>query len=176
MLSEIQLAISSISGAKALAEGLIAERDASKLALATADLLGKLIDAQTAVLSLQAGQAMLQDELSRLKNENFELEKRCAAVVEKREELADYKLTGLAHGATYVLSREPDEQGFRHPPYLCATCAEQGKKSVLSFQGGTPKSPGRKLVCPASAMHTLTLPRGGWTLENLGRSEHRANS
>ena len=174
MLGEIQLAIASITGAKTIAEGLVAERDATKIAAATTDLLARLIEAQGAVLALQREQALLQDELARLKNENLELEKRSAAVVGKREELADYELTGLAHGAVYVMTRKPAEDGFRHPPYLCATCADEGKKSVLSFQTGTQKDPGRKLVCPASKAHLLTLPRGGWTPENFGRSERKA--
>ena len=171
MLSEIQLAVASIAGAKTVAEGLVAERDASKVALATTDLLGKLIDAQAAVLALQSSQAQLQGELARLQHENLELEKRCAAVVGKREELADYEFTGLAYGAVHVMAKKPGEDGLRHPPYLCATCADKGQKSVLSFQSPTSKSPGRKLVCPASAAHTLTLPRGGWTLHNLAQSE-----
>lgn len=174
MLSEIQIAIASLTGAKTIAEGLVAERDTSKIAAATADLLARLIDAQGAVLALQLKQALLQDDLTRLKNENFELEKRCAAVVGTREELADYESTGLAHGAVYVMAKQPGKDGFRHPPYLCATCANKGKKSTLSFQTPTKQSLGRKLVCPTSGAHTLTLPRGGWTLENLGRSERKA--
>ena len=174
MLNEIQLAIASITGAKTIAEGLVAERDATKIAAATTDLLARVIDAQTAVLSLQREQALLQDELARLKNENLELEKRCAAVVGEREELADYELAGLAYGAVYVMAKQPGEDGFRKPPYLCATCANEGKKSILSFQTGTQKEPGRKLVCPSFKAHTLTLPRGGWTLDNFGRSEQRA--
>lgn len=173
MLSEIQLAIASIAGAKTVAEGLVAERDANKVALATADLLGKLIDAQAAVLALQSSQAQLQGELARLQHENLELEKRCAAVVGKREELADYELTALAYGAVYVMAKQPAEDGLRHPPYLCAACFEQGQKSALSFQTGTTTDPGRKLACPVAKSHTLTLPRGGWTLDALGQSERK---
>lgn len=175
MLNEIQMAIASITGAKTIAEGLVAERDANKIAQATTSLLSGLIEAQGAVLNIQREQALLQDELARTKKEKLELEQQLAQVVGKRQQLADYEPVGLASGAVYVLAQKPGKDGFRHPPYLCATCAEGGKQSILSFQTGTSKDPARKLVCPTSKAHTLTLPRGGWTLDNLGRSERRAN-
>jgi len=142
MLNEIQLAIASITGAKTIAEGLIAERDASKVAAATADLLTRLIEAQGAVLALQSQQLLLNTQLEAALKEKLELAGQLSAAVGKRQE-------------------------------LCAACAEDGKKSALSFQTPTTKSPGRKLVCPVKATHTLVLPRGGWTMDNLARSELR---
>ncbi|WP_313330448.1 hypothetical protein [Comamonas sp.] len=173
MLNEIQLAIASITGAKTIAEGLIAERDASKVAAATADLLTRLIEAQGAVLALQSQQLLLNTQLEAALKEKLELAGQLSAAVGKRQELSDYETVKLAHGAIVVLGQKPARDGSRQPPYLCAACAEDGKKSALSFQTPTTKSPGRKLVCPVKATHTLVLPRGGWTMDNLARSELR---
>lgn len=171
MLSEIQLAIASITGAKTIAEGLVAERDASKVAAATADLLARLIEAQSAVLALQSQQLLLNTQLETALKEKLELARQLSAAVGKRQELSDYEPVTLAHGAVVVLGQKPANDGSRKPPYLCAACAEDGKKTALSFQTPTAKSPGRKLVCPVVAAHTLVLPRAAWTLENLAQSE-----
>ena len=53
MLKEIQLAIASITGAKGIAEGLVAERDTLKLAELATTLNARLIDAQASVLAIQ---------------------------------------------------------------------------------------------------------------------------
>lgn len=167
MLSEIQMAIASITGAKTIAEGLVAERDTSKVAQATAALLASLIAAQGAVLTIQREQALLQDELARTKKEKLELEEQLAQVVGRAHQFTGYELAAIARGGAHVYAQQPDEQGFRHPPYLCATCFDKGQHSILNFQKATAKTPTR-LACPVAATHALALPRGGWTNENLG--------
>lgn len=167
MLSEIQMAISSLAGARTVAEGLISERDASKVSEATAALLERLICAQSAVLALQSAQALLHDELARMKKEKLELEEELARRVSGAHQFVGYELAEIAYGTVSAYAQKPDENGFRAPPYLCATCFQDGKKSILNFQDATDKLPSR-LVCPTASSHTLALRRGGWTARNLG--------
>lgn len=170
MLSEIQLAIASITGAKTIVDGLASERDSLKLmGLATA-LNTKLIEAQTALLNAQRDQALLHEELARLKKENSELADRLERIERASQQYIDYELATIANDHCVVYAAKKDEAGMRHPPYLCATCFQEGKSAALNFEMGTQKDPGRRLVCPVSAKHTLKLPPGGWTLENLGKS------
>ncbi len=170
MLNEIQLAIASITGAKGIAEGLVAERDTLKLAELATTLNARLIDAQASVLAIQRDQALLNDELARLKKENAELTDRLKRVERTGQQYADYELTSIARGQCVVYAAKPDETGMCKPPYLCATCLQNGKHSALNFEMGTQKDPGRRFVCPVSAAHTLKLPRGGWTLQNVGQT------
>ncbi|THJ36191.1 DUF4337 domain-containing protein [Lampropedia aestuarii] len=167
MLSEISLALTAITGAKTITEGLVAERDAVKIRTATSELLGLLIDVQGTLLALQRDQAVLNEELARHKKEKSELADRLKRVERTRQEYTDYERVLVAGGHCVVYAAKPDEHRVRHPPYLCATCFEADQYSTLSLQMGTQKKPGRKLVCPASALHTLALPRGSWTPENL---------
>lgn len=173
MLSEIQMAIASIAGARTVAEGLVSERDASKVSEATATLLERLIAAQSAVLGLQSAQALLQDELARTKKEKLELEEKLAQRVGGAHQFVGYEFAEIAYGTAHAYAQKPNEKGFRNPPYLCVTCYGDGKKSVLNFQKATGKLPSR-LVCPAVSSHTLALPRGGWTATNLGEPAPQA--
>jgi hypothetical protein len=167
MLNEIQMAFASITGAKNIAEGLIAARDTGKIAEATASLLARLIEVQSAVLAIQSEQASLQDELARTKKEKLELEEKLAQRVSGAEQFVGYEFAEIAYGNVHAYAQKPDEKGFRKAPYLCATCHSEGKYSVLNFQKATDKQPSR-LVCPAVASHALALPRGAWTAQNLG--------
>ena len=170
MLNEIQLAIASITGAKSIAEGLVAERDTLKLAELATTLNARLIEAQASALNVQRAQALLNEELARLKKENAELADRLKRVERTGQEYADYKLTAIARGHCVVYAARPDETGMCKPPYLCATCLQEGKHSALNFEDGTLNIPGKRFVCPVSATHTLRLPRGGWTLQNVGQT------
>ncbi|MBV7428071.1 MULTISPECIES: hypothetical protein [unclassified Acidovorax] len=172
MLNEIRMAVASLAGAKTVAEGLVAERDARKIAEAVDSLLEKIAGARMTVLSLQDSLEAKNNALAALQEEKRHLELELRRALQNADQFEGYELADIARG-TMVYAPKPGADGIRRPPYLCPTCKGNGKNSILSFQDATVKTPGRKLVCPEVAGHTLTLPRGSWTPENLGRTGQR---
>lgn len=172
MLNEIQMAIASLAGAKTVAEGLVAERDARKIAEAVDSLLEKIATTRMTVLSLQDSLEAKNNALATLQEEKRHLEAELRRALQGADQFEGYELADIARG-TMVYAPKPGTDGVRRPPYLCPTCKGQGKNSILSFQEATVKAPGRRLVCPEVTGHTLVLPRGSWTPEHLGRPEYR---
>ena len=174
MLNEIQLAIASLTGAKTIAEGLVAERDARKIAEAVEALLEKLTDARMTVLGLQDALVTKNDALTALQEEKRHLEAELRRLLQNADQFEGYELADIARG-TMVYAPKPGPVGIRRPPYLCPTCKSNGKNSILNFQDATVQAPGKRLVCPEAVAHTLMLPKGAWTPEHLGRPEYRMN-
>jgi hypothetical protein len=87
-----------------------------------------VIDLQNEILKLQAGLLEIQAEYSRLLEENNDLRKK----IEERSEWEDlknnYQLKEIARG---VLVYEFVGEGKPH--WLCASCFDSGKKSILQL-------------------------------------------
>ena len=162
MLSEIQLAITSLTGAKTIAAGILSERDASKIAQAVDDLQQRITDARNTIFSLQDSLEAKKNELASVLEEKRNLEVELRQALQNANQFEGYELEDIAFG-TFVYAKKRPGSIFRRPPYLCPACKHQGKQSILHFQ----QNPAR-LLCAESDRHSLVLPKEDLTSEDLG--------
>lgn len=94
-----------------------------------------VIELQEGILAAQAQQAALTDQVRQLEEKVRSFEKWGA---EKQR----YKLTDYG-GGTFAYALKPEKSHGEPPHRLCATCYEQGIKSILQHKGS---SSGRELV------------------------------
>lgn len=98
--------------------------DETKRALAINDILGKLGQAQGALLDCQQNRQALADQ-------NRALEAELARMRDWKEETARYELR--EHGSNRVLAyaMKAEQQGLHPPHSLCPDCLADTKKSIL---------------------------------------------
>jgi hypothetical protein len=159
MINEIGAAISALSGIKAIADGQRAGLDESDLLAVKFDLTGLVCEVQQALLAHQQAIAALIQEKEKIV-EGLKQAKEVEA------DLRGYELAEIAAGS-FVLASQPDANGLRRAPYFCPACRQDGKKSVLNFQGGVQVLQSY-LVCPRDDAHRIALPHGRLTTAHLG--------
>ena len=92
-----------------------------------ADLLGKLVTTQQALLELQ-------NVVTAVREENEELEKEISRIRDFQTVRERYQLVALGPGAlAYALKEEL--QADTPPHHLCPQCFEKDKRSILQFAG-----------------------------------------
>lgn len=121
-----------------LAADIAAASDAAKRNALLIEFQKSLIEAQSTTFSEQLKNASL---LSR----NQELEAECARLKDWSAELTEYELSEFSHGMFCRIERG-NTQELKSALKYCATCFDNGKKSLLQLQTGEMRK--RGLNCP----------------------------
>ncbi|MFH1236458.1 MAG: hypothetical protein V1685_06015 [Parcubacteria group bacterium] len=138
MITTIQSAISSLSAAKILLEGIIKIRDFNAHASDLAQINKSLIEAQELIRTMQERESALSDKIKALETENIRLKDWTA-------ERQIYQRKEIASGIfAYVNNSVMDN--FEHAHKLCENCFNKTIKSPLQQS----REPNRMigLVCP----------------------------
>lgn len=139
MFDYLPLAISSLTAAKNLTTTLLELRDFDKVATATMELKGHLIQTYDHIISEK-------DRVSSLQTKINELEKECSRLKDWSAEKEQWSLRQIGHG-NFAYVRNDFTGNFQQAQKLCAGCYDKTIKSTLQER----KIPvGRKvsLVCP----------------------------
>jgi hypothetical protein len=123
VMAEIAAGIQALVGLRTIAGGLVGLHDLSLLGGIQTEMNGKILDAQAAMLTLQATLSTQRDEIDSLKSELAEFKR-------KASERERYELYPLRPGAfVYKLRDGVDPPEAMH--YLCQPCFDKGVKAVL---------------------------------------------
>lgn len=130
-LSEIGLLISTLTGAKQLAQAALDLRDFNAQAAAIANINGELLKAQDQLF-------VHQSQLLQLQEQHFEAREELRKLKEAQSERQRYALFDLGNGQfVYRVNVAPEQSGASEPGgaeplhYLCQPCFDGGVKSVL---------------------------------------------
>lgn len=123
MINELVLASQSVQALMTLLKAAQNLSNYNEIVAAVSEVNAKLMQANAVALSSQEKQSFLTNRITELENELRELKS-------WERESQRYQLTKLAFGA-YAYSLKPDMENAEPPHYLCATCMNQRKKSVL---------------------------------------------
>lgn len=138
-LTAIGQGLSALKAASDLVKILVGLRDSSKLQENTVELNSKILAVQSALADAQLEQTALVQTIARLEKELARYETWDA---EKKR----YKLTEVVPGAlVYVL--QPESATGEPIHWICASCYQQGKKSIL--QGFNSATFGWSHTCPS---------------------------
>ncbi|KPF42093.1 hypothetical protein [Rhizobium sp. AAP43] len=96
----------------------------------------KVIEMQDIILGAQSSAMAAQTQLFELLQENSELKAKVAAVDDWKATAARYQLRDFGEG-TYAYELKEDAANGEPPHKLCPVCFENGKRSLLQFQGKT---------------------------------------
>lgn len=120
-------ALASLNHAKNLAQAMIGLRDSQAFQEKAIEFQSKILDAQSSLLAANEERAALIAEISELKEEMARLE---TWNTEKQR----YELQQVDPGAfAYVL--KPNAGVSEPPHWLCASCYQRNKKSLLQAHG-----------------------------------------
>jgi hypothetical protein len=131
-MAMISGAMSALRAAGDLTKLIIASHDANVMREKAVELQTQILTAQQNALTAQSDQFMLLERVRQLEKQIADLE---AWDTEKQR----YKLEIVARGATVYALKEKDG-GPEPPHWICSTCYQNNKKSVL--QAGPPGKPG----------------------------------
>ena len=120
---EISSLLTSAKIAYDIAKGITALKTEVDRNQAVAKVLEVLIAVQTDALSMQEKQSSLTSRIT-------ELESQLQQIKNWESELQRYQLTRFAFGG-YAYSLKPGMERGEPPHYLCASCMNRGKKSIL---------------------------------------------
>jgi hypothetical protein len=123
MIDELLLASQSVQALMTLLKAAQHLSNYNEIVAAVSEVNAKLMQANTVALSSQEKQASLTNRITELEIQLRELEN-------WENEAQRYQLTKLASGA-YAFSLKPGMEKAEPPHYLCATCMNQRKKSIL---------------------------------------------
>ena len=91
------------------------------------------------VIGLQSLIMKVQSEAFALQYENSELRTQLAEIKDWTAEKEKYELTAIGSTA-FVYSLKPDEKGIE-PHWICCSCYEANRKSLLVFESVYPTNP-----------------------------------
>jgi hypothetical protein len=120
---EISSLLTSAKIAYDLAKGITALKSEVDRNQAVSKILEVLIAVQTDALSMQGKQSSLTSRITELENQLEQLKN-------WESELQRYQLKHFAFGG-YAYSLKPGMENAEPPHYLCASCMNQRKKSIL---------------------------------------------
>ena len=124
-IAAISGVLSSITGMKTIAEGLLAARDISTVSSKVIELQSKIIELQNGVFAIQAERMTLAEKASMLEKQIADSEKWDA-------EKEKYELVEIAPGVFGYMPNLKSENASV-PHWLCQTCFEKKKKTILQF-------------------------------------------
>ena len=127
MYAEISAAIQSAKALGELVKAAHGLANYNEFVTAVYEVNAKLMDATAVALASQEKQSSLANRVAQLEDELRELKN-------LESEAQRYQLTKFAFGG-YAYSIKPGMEGAEPPHYLCATCMNQRKKSVLQPSG-----------------------------------------
>jgi hypothetical protein len=123
MYAEISAAIQSAKALGELVKAAHGLANYNEFVTAVYEVNAKLMDATAVALASQEKQSSLANRVAELEDELRELKN-------LKSEAQRYQLTKFAFGG-YAYSIKPGMENAEPTHYLCATCMNQGKKSVL---------------------------------------------
>ena len=119
--------VSSLKTAAEITKGIIGLRDASMIQDKVVELNGVILSAQSSALEANAAQFTLLDRVR-------EIEEEIARMKAWDAEKQKYELKQIHTGAfAHVL--KPQASGGEPPHWLCTTCYQNYRKSILQAQG-----------------------------------------
>lgn len=141
-LSALAAALSSLNAAKDIAQAMIGLREGAVFQAKLIEFQSKLIEANNAAFAAQ-------DERSALLERIRSLEKEVADLTAWEAEKQRYELQEVYPGATAYVLKE-DAKGTEPVHWLCTTCYQRSKKSILQKEGKASDAAGRLLYwgCP----------------------------
>jgi hypothetical protein len=124
-ISSLPDAVHALKAASDITKLIISSHDARIIREKAVELQGQIFTAQQNALSAQSSQFSLLERVR-------ELEKQIADLEAWDAEKQRYALTSVEPGVfAYVL--KPDAQPSEPPHWLCTTCYQSGKKSILQI-------------------------------------------
>ena len=127
MYAEISAAIQSAKALGELVKAAHGLANYNEFVTAVYEVNAKLMDATAVALASQEKQSSLANRVAELEDELRELKN-------LESEAQRYQLTKFAFGG-YAYSIKPGMESAEPPHYLCATCMNQRKKSILQPSG-----------------------------------------
>lgn len=127
MYAEISAAIQSAKALGELVKAAHGLTNYNEFVTAVYEVNAKLMDATAVALASQEKQSSLANRVAELEVELRELKN-------LESEAQRYQLTQFAFGG-YAYSIKPGMENAEPPHYLCATCMNQRKKSILQPSG-----------------------------------------
>lgn len=144
MYAEISAAVASVKTVLDLAKAAHELSNHNELLSAVYEVQTKLIDATTAVIASQDKQSALNDRVEELKKQLREIEN-------WEREIKRYKLYEFPSTKTLVYALKEGMENGEPLHYLCATCLNQDKKTILQPRGYL-------LFCPTCKMSIAARP------------------
>ena len=145
--TELSALMTSLKGAKDLAESMIGLRDA-------AAFQGKVIEFQAVIMDAQQRVFAAQEERTTLIDKVRELENQIVGYENWAAEKQRYEMKRVGYGQRVVIYElKPDMAGGEPPHSICANCYQKNEKSILQEEerGG-----GVYLYCPKCETNLLT--------------------
>lgn len=134
MLTEISAGLSSLLAARDIAQGLNSLDKTVDIGHVRLELIGKLIEAQDALLSAKQNASTLEGRIAELEGEIMRMKDWSA----EREK---YQITQIDAGA-FAYMAIPGMEGSEPAHWLCAQCFDAGQKSILQSNGTEPSGRG----------------------------------
>lgn len=126
-MSAIAAALASFNTLKGIAQTIVGLRDAQALQAKVMEFNSAIIDAQTKIF-------LVNEERSTLIERIRDLEKEVARLEAWEAQKQRYEMRALCRGgAAFAYALKADAAGPEPFHCICATCYEQGKRSVLQF-------------------------------------------
>jgi len=140
MLVTLQNAVLSLKTASEIAKGFLHLQS-------MAEVQGKVIDLQSAILSAQSDALAAQSEQSSMIQRVRDLEEEIARIKAWEEEKKRYQMVNPWQGATFlVYALKESRKGTEPPHWICTKCYDDGRRTIL--QPSLDKVGYWLLVCP----------------------------
>ncbi len=151
-ITELSALMTSLKGAKDLAESMIGLRD-------TAAFQGKIIEFQNLVMDAQQRVFAAQEERSALIEEVGELKKQIMRLEDWAAEKQRYVMKGVGYGGSVIVYElKPGMENGEPPHSICANCYQGGEKSILQPET---RFPGRTQVSVCHRCGSEIITAGG---------------
>ena len=152
-IASISALMTSIKTAKDLAQSMATVRDIAMFQENLVNLRGEIINAQDAALSAQEEQGKLLENIKELKAD-------IAALKAWDAEKQRYELRDLREAkGIFVYALKPDAANGEPEHMICATCFQNGKKSILQAET---RIPGRASVLVCHGCGSALYVSGVW--------------
>jgi hypothetical protein len=129
-------ALAAIKTIKDLTQSVVTARDTAIIKEDRSKLLALVYDIQENLFAAQEERAALIKKIE-------DLEKKVLSMENWVEEKQRYKLEKLPNSGVFAYAEKPGTETGQTPHWICATCYENGKKSILQPET---RNPGRALV------------------------------
>jgi hypothetical protein len=126
MIAEISSAIASIKNLGDLIGHMKESSEKKKMAAAFADVQDKMMGLQSKIIETSAALAAAEERAR-------EAEKKCMQMEDWQHQASRYQLKEIVTGI-YAYALKPGMEEGEPVHYLCATCYQKGKKSILQFE------------------------------------------
>jgi Zn finger protein HypA/HybF involved in hydrogenase expression len=149
-ITSISSALASIKAAKDIAQSMVNLRDTAAMQAKIIEFQSKILDAQSAASSAQEERATL---IERVRN----LEQEVARFKQWDTDKQRYELKNWGQGA-FACVLKVDATPPEPPHALCVTCYDNGKKSILQFNGQV-RIPEMAWHCPSCKAKVMAHSR-----------------